>query len=127
MTKKRFTFVDNFSPDEAGMDIFDNYTEKRYNEYHMFEVCELLNEIHSENQNISKKEYGNQELSDFDKTLLLQCREYIKLSLLDEELKSFKDYDEDSFEYKELIEDNKFKANLLLMEIYASLMRLKHD
>ena len=127
MTQKRFTFVDNFSPDEAGMDIFDNYTEKRYNEYHMFEVCKLLNEIHSENQNISKKEYGNQELSDFDKTLLLQCREYIKLSLLDEELRSFKDYDEDSFEYKELIEDNKFKANLLLMEIYASLMRLKHD
>lgn len=127
MSRKRFTFVDNFSPDEAGLDIFDNYTEKRYNEYHMSEVCKLLNEIHSENQNISKKEYGNQELSDFDKTLLLQCREYIKLSLLDEELRSFKNYDEDSFKYKELIEDNKFKANLLLMEIYASLMRLKHD
>ena len=127
MIEKRFEFVDNFSSDEAGMDILDNYTDKRYNEYHMDDVCRLLNQIHEENQNISKKEYGNQKLADFDKTLLLQCREYIKLSLLNEELKCFKDYDEDEFIYKELVEENNFKANLLLMEMYASLMRLKND
>lgn len=124
---KRFTFVDNFSSDEAGMDILDTYTDKRYNEYHMSAILRLLNEIHEENQNISKKEYGNQELSDFDKTLLLQCREYIKCSLVDEELKCFKDYDEDEFTYKELIRSNNLKSNLLLMEMYASLMRLKND
>lgn len=127
MKEKRFVFVDNFSANEAGMDILDNYTDKRYNEYHMWEICKLLNEIHEENQNISKKEYGNQELANFDKTLLLQCREYIKISLLNEELKCFKDYDEDEFIYKELIESNNLKANLLLMEMYASLMRLKNE
>ena len=127
MKEKRFVFVDNFSANEAGMDILDNYTGKRYNEYHMWEICKLLNEIHEENQNISKKEYGNQELANFDKTLLLQCREYIKISLLNEELKCFKDYDEDEFIYKELIESNNLKANLLLMEMYASLMRLKNE
>ena len=127
MKEKRFVFIDNFSANEAGMDILDNYTDKRYNEYHMWEICKLLNEIHEENQNISKKEYGNQELANFDKTLLLQCREYIKISLLNEELKCFKDYDEDEFIYKELIESNNLKANLLLMEMYASLMRLKNE
>ena len=65
--------------------------------------------------------------SDFDKTLYLQCREYIKLYLLNEELHCFHDYDDEDFGLKlqEVIDDNGVKANILLLELYNSLMRLK--
>lgn len=64
---------------------------------------------------------------DFDKILYLQCREYIKLYLLNEELHSFRDYDSEEFPLKlqEVINDNSVKANFLLLEIYNSLLRLK--
>lgn len=70
------------------------------------------------------------DLNSFDETLYLQCREYIKLYLLNEELMLFKDYDsmeneEFPLKLSEVIEDNSFKTNLLLKEIYVSLQRLK--
>lgn len=69
-------------------------------------------------------------MNNFDKTLFLQCREYIKLYLLNEELYCFREYDNvenDEFPLKlqEVIDSNNVKANLLLWEIYNSLMRLK--
>lgn len=69
----------------------------------------------------------NEKLSDFDELLYRQCREYIKLYLLNEELHSFKNYDEEDFPYRlqEVMNENSFKANVLLREIYISLMRLK--
>lgn len=68
--------------------------------------------------------------SNFDKTLYLQCREYIKLYLLNEELYNYRNYDNDErFELKleEVINDNNFKTNILLLELYNSLLRLKND
>lgn len=62
-------------------------------------------------------------MRNIDKTLYYQCREYIKLCLLVEELQCFKENDE--YEYGELIDNNLFKANLLLLEINESLKRIK--
>ena len=71
----------------------------------------------------------NEQLTDFDELLYKQCREYIKLYLLNEELKCFKDYDEEDCPYKliEVMESNSVKANILLRELYITLMRLKSD
>lgn len=69
-------------------------------------------------------------MSDFDETLYLQCREYIKLYLLNEELNKYREYDEFSDEefplkLEDVVENNNIKTNILLLEIYNSLMRLK--
>ncbi|WP_458456515.1 hypothetical protein [Methanobrevibacter sp.] len=64
-------------------------------------------------------------MKNIDKTLYYQCREYIKLCLLIEELQCFKDDEE--YVYKELIEDTLTKANILLMEFDNSLKRIKKE
>ena len=65
-------------------------------------------------------------MKNIDKTLYYQCREYIKLCLLIEELQCFKD-DEGEYCYINLIEATTTKANLLLMEFENSLERIKKE
>lgn len=65
-------------------------------------------------------------MNNIDKTLYYQCREYIKLCLLIEELQCFIDEDGE-YTYDELINQTLMKANLLLMEFNVSLQRLKKE
>ena len=64
-------------------------------------------------------------MKNIDKTLYYQCREYIKLCLLIEELQCFKNEDGE-YVYDELIKQTLLKANLLLKEFDVSLGRI-HD
>jgi hypothetical protein len=61
-----------------------------------------------------------------DKTLYSQCREYIKLCLLIEELQVFKDEDGE-YTYNELINQTLMQANLLLREFSFSLKRIRTE
>lgn len=66
----------------------------------------------------------------FDRTLYLQCREYIKLYLLNEELYKYREYDKSAdkefpLKLKSVIDENNVKTNILLLEIYNSLMRIR--
>ncbi len=65
-------------------------------------------------------------MSAVDRTLYYQCREYIKLCLIVEDLQCFREVD-GSFTYQKLIDEIIFKANVLLREFEASLKRLKND
>lgn len=67
------------------------------------------------------------ETEHLDKTLYYQCREYVKLCLMVEELQLFIDENEDSenTDIKCVIKDTDFKAGLLLVEFKSSLDRLK--
>ena len=65
-------------------------------------------------------------MKNIDKTLYYQCREYIKLCLLIEELQCSIDEDGE-YEYDELINQTLMKANLLLMEFNVSLQRIKKE
>lgn len=65
-------------------------------------------------------------MNNIDKTLYYQCREYIKLCLLIEELQYFIDEDGE-YTYDELINQTLMKANLLLMEFNVSLQRIKKE
>ena len=58
-----------------------------------------------------------------DKTLYLQCREYVKLSMLIEELQCFQE--DGGYFYEELIDATEFKAGLLLIEIRDSIKRIE--
>lgn len=64
-------------------------------------------------------------ISTIDRTLYYQCREYIKLCLMIEELQCFKEND-GSYTYQDLIDETIFKSSVLLMEFEASLKRLKN-
>lgn len=64
-------------------------------------------------------------MKNIDKRLYYQCREYIKLCLLIEELQCFKD--EKEYVYTDLIEDTLMKANILLLEFDISLQRVKKE
>ena len=65
-------------------------------------------------------------MKNIDKTLYSQCREYIKLCLLIEELQVFKNEDGEHT-YDELINQTLMKANLLLMEFSFSLKRIRKE
>ena len=65
-----------------------------------------------------------EDMKNIDKTLYYQCREYIKLCLLIEELQCFKNEDGE-YIYDELIKQTLLKANLLLKEFDVSLQRIK--
>ena len=67
-----------------------------------------------------------EDMKNIDKTLYYQCREYIKLCLLIEELQCFKNEDGEYY-YDELIKQTLMKANLLLNEFDVSLQRIKRD
>lgn len=64
------------------------------------------------------------DMKNIDKRLYYQCREYIKLCLLIEELQCFKNEDGE-YVYDELINQTLMKANLLLNEFSVSLQRIK--
>ncbi len=64
-------------------------------------------------------------MRNIDKTLYYQCREYVKLCLLIEELQCFKNEDGE-YVYNELIKQTLMKANLLLREFDVSLKRIKN-
>lgn len=63
----------------------------------------------------------------FDNTLYLQCREYVKLYLVLEELQHIIDYDKDEILYKDSVESLFTKMGLLLWEIKISLDRIRND
>lgn len=65
-------------------------------------------------------------MKNIDKTLYYQCREYIKLCLLIEELQCFKNEDGE-YTYNELINQTLMKSNLLLMEFSYSLKRIRKE
>lgn len=65
-----------------------------------------------------------EDMNNIDKTLYYQCREYIKLCLLIEELQCFKNEDGE-YVYDELIKQTLMKANLLLNEFSVSLQRIR--
>ena len=65
-------------------------------------------------------------MKNIDKTLYSQCREYIKLCLIIEELQCFKNEDGE-YTYNNLIEETITKANILLMEFDNSLKRIKKE
>ena len=65
-------------------------------------------------------------MNNIDKTLYYQCREYIKLCLLIEELQCFKNEDGE-YTYNELINQTLMKSNLLLMEFSYSLKRIRKE
>lgn len=65
-------------------------------------------------------------MNNIDKTLYYQCREYIKLCLLIEELQCFIDEDGE-YVYNELINQTLLKANLLLKEFDVSLRRIQKE
>lgn len=58
-----------------------------------------------------------------DKTLYIQCREYVKLCMLIEELQCFQE--DGGYFYEELIDATEFKAGLLLIEIRDTIKRMK--
>ena len=64
-------------------------------------------------------------MRNIDKTLYYQCRGYVKLCLLIEELQCFKNKDKE-YVYDELINQTLMKANLLLREFDVSLQRIKN-
>lgn len=64
-------------------------------------------------------------MNNVDKTLYSQCREYLKLCLLIEELQCFKNED-GTYTYSELMNQTLMKANLLLKEFDVSLQRIKN-
>ncbi len=57
-------------------------------------------------------------IKNIDKTLYYQCREYVKLCLLIEELQ---------YTYNELIDQTLMKANLLLKEFFVTLQRIQKE
>lgn len=65
-----------------------------------------------------------EDMNNIDKTLYYQCREYIKLCLLIEELQCFRNK-EGEYVYDELIKQTLLKANLLLKEFDVSLGRIR--
>ena len=67
-----------------------------------------------------------EDIRNIDKTLYSQCREYIKLCLLIEELQCFRDED-GKYVYSDLINQTLMKANLLLMEFDVSLRRIQNN
>lgn len=74
---------------------------------------------------MSNKIIRFENMRNIDKTLYYQCREYVKLCLLIEELQCFKNEDKE-FVYNELINQTLMKANLLLREFDVSLQRIKN-
>ena len=75
--------------------------------------------------NMSNKIIRFENTRNIDKTLYYQCREYVKLCLLIEELQCFKNEDGE-YVYDELINQTLMKANLLLREFDISLQRIKN-
>lgn len=63
----------------------------------------------------------------FDNTLYLQCREYVKLYLVLEEMQHIIDYDKDEILYEDSVESLFTKMGLLLWEIKISLNRIKNE
>lgn len=74
---------------------------------------------------MSNKIIRFENMRNIDKTLYYQCREYVKLCLLIEELQCFKNEDGE-YVYDELIKQTLMKANLLLREFDVSLQRIKN-
>lgn len=74
---------------------------------------------------MSNKIIRFENMRNIDKTLYYQCREYVKLCLLIEELQCFKNEDGE-YVYDELINQTLMKANLLLREFDVSLQRIKN-
>ena len=64
---------------------------------------------------------------EFDKTFYLQCREFIKLYMLQEELVHHRDYNEKGYPQMlpEVIKENQGKCNVLLWEMNQTLQRIK--
>lgn len=75
---------------------------------------------------MSDKVIRFENMRNIDKTLYYQCREYVKLCLLIEELQCFKNEDGE-YVYDELIKQTLMKANLLLREFDVSLQRIKNN
>lgn len=69
----------------------------------------------------------NDDIRYVDNTLYLQCREYIKLYLLVEELSHMEDYETSELVFKDSIEKILIKMGVLLNEINVSLHRLKQE
>lgn len=65
-----------------------------------------------------------EDMANIDKILYYQCREYIKLCLMMEDLQCFRNRD-DEYKYDELMKDILFKANILLREFNVSLERIE--
>lgn len=74
---------------------------------------------------MSNKIIRFENIRNIDKTLYYQCREYVKLCLLIEELQCFKNEDGE-YVYDELVNQTLMKANLLLREFNVSLQRIKN-
>ena len=74
---------------------------------------------------MSNKIIRFENMRNIDKTLYYQCREYVKLCLLIEELQCFKNEDGE-YVYDELVNQTLMKANLLLREFDVSLQRIKN-
>lgn len=74
---------------------------------------------------MSDKVIRFENMRNIDKTLYYQCREYVKLCLLIEELQCFKNEDKE-YVYDELVKQTLMKANLLLKEFDVSLQRIKN-
>ena len=67
----------------------------------------------------------NKDLKYYNSTLYSQCREYIKLFLLIEELLVIKDYDIDKLVLVDVCDGLLVKMGILLNEIHVSLMKLR--
>ena len=74
-----------------------------------------------------KEEYPSlsEDLKYYNSTLYNQCREYIKLFLLLEELLVVKDYDVDELILTDVCDGILVKMGILLNEIHVSLMKLR--
>lgn len=72
------------------------------------------------------KEHVNYKYSRYvDSTLYLQCREYVKLCLVLEELILFMDFDSDELMVGEVVDNLVVKLGVLLGEIHISLLKIR--